>query len=393
MSVFDTKQGDRVLSYRVDDQHPIELCVIGYRTGRRYYMPENLQAMRAAAKLGLVGRFLNPGVKAISEADVVLDVSGGDSFTDMYPDDRINYMCGSKELVISSGRPLVLLPQTYGPFDKSMDRARKIVRAAYSCYARDERSYETLKSMLGEEFDPDRHKCGVDMAFGLVSRDPGSKLDSSLRSWIEEPDGVTIGFNASGLIGNTPGLDRSKYGFRSDYRSTLEQALRALLGETDARVILVPHVMAKSGSESDWVLSDWLMKQLEEEFPGRVAISPSELDQCEVKWLISRVNWFCGTRMHSTIASLSSGVPTATISYSDKAVGVFETCGQGNEVFDPRVLDSTEIVEGVIDSFRRRKEIRIDLGSRIVGVKEQAALQMDEIAAMVEDLGTRRRPE
>ena len=392
MSVFDTKQGSRILKYQVDDQGPIELRVIGYRTGRRYQRPENLQAMRVAAKLGPVGRFLNPGVKAISEADVVLDVSGGDSFTDMYADDRINYISGCKELVISRGTPLVLLPQTYGPFDKSLDRAKKIVRAAFSCYARDERSYEILKSMLGADFDPDRHKCGVDMAFGLVSRDPGSKLESSLRSWLEEPAGITIGFNVSGLIGNSPGVDRSRYGFLSDYCVTLQQTFRKLLGETDARVILIPHVMGKSGPESDWALSDWLMKQLEEEFPSRVAISPIHLDQCEVKWLISRVDWFCGTRMHSTIASLSSGVPTATISYSDKAIGVFETCGQGNEVFDPRVLESTDIVEGVFDSFRRREEIQLDLGSRIVCVKEQAALQMNEIAAMVEDLGTRRRP-
>ncbi len=393
MSVFDTMQGNRLLKYQVDDQEPIELRVIGYRTGRRFHRPENLQAMRVAAKLGPVGRFLNPGVRAISDADVVLDVSGGDSFTDMYPDRRINYMSGCKELVISTGKPLVLLPQTYGPFDKSMDRAKKIVRAAFACYARDERSFETLKSMLGSEFDPDRHKCGVDMAFGLASRDPGSKLGSSLRSWIEEPAGITIGFNVSGLIGNSPGLDRSKYGFLSDYRSTLEQTFRKLLGGTDARVILIPHVMGKSGLESDWALSDWLMKQLEEDFPGRVVISPIHLDQCEVKWLISRVDWFCGTRMHSTIASLSSGVPTATISYSDKATGVFETCGQGNEVFDPRVLESTDIVEGVVDSFRRREEIKVDLGSHIDGVKKQAVLQMDEIAAMVEDLGSRRRPE
>ena len=60
MSVFDTKQGSRILKYQVDDQGPIELRVIGYRTGRRYQRPENLQAMRVAAKLGPVGCKLGP---------------------------------------------------------------------------------------------------------------------------------------------------------------------------------------------------------------------------------------------------------------------------------------------------------------------------------------------
>ncbi len=51
-----------------------------------------------------------------------------------------------------------------------------------------------------------------------------------------------------------------------------------------------------------------------------------------MKGLIACVDWFCGTRMHATIAGLSSGVPTAAVAYSIKTKGVFESCDQGHRV-------------------------------------------------------------
>ena len=39
------------------------------------------------------------------------------------------------------------------------------IRQAAMCWARDARSFETLKELLGDYFDPQRHRCGVDVAF------------------------------------------------------------------------------------------------------------------------------------------------------------------------------------------------------------------------------------
>ena len=390
MTIFDTALGVRLEKHRVDDGEPIALRFIGFRTGRRFYRPENFSMMKAVAKAGRPGRHFNPGVRAIMESDVVVDVSGGDSFTDMYPDDRIENIAGSKEFILDQGRPLLLLPQTYGPFDESLERASRIVRRSVACFARDERSFENLKSMLGSDFDPDRHRCGVDMAFGLAARDPEDKLDSDIRSWIDDPSSSTIGLNVSGLIGNIPGTDKDRYGFRADYRQTLTSFLSRILSETEAKILLIPHVMSPSGgAESDLQMSEWLKEEFTEEFEGRIKISPTDLDQCEVKWVISNMDWFCGTRMHATIAALSTNVPTATIAYSDKAIGVFETCGQGGEVFDPRSLEVDPIVEGLMDSYRRRDQIRGGLTDALRAVKERAGSQMDEIAAIIEGLGGR----
>ncbi|MCP4903545.1 MAG: polysaccharide pyruvyl transferase family protein, partial [bacterium] len=247
LTIFDMRLGVRVEQHQVDNDEPLSMRFIGIRTGHRYYRAENLANMKYVAKAGWLGRRFNPGVRAIMESNVVLDVSGGDSFTDMYPDERIELIAGPKEFVLDQGRPLLLLPQTYGPFDESLDRASRIVRRSAACFARDERSFENLKSMLGADFDPDRHRCGVDMAFGLAARDPEDKLDSDIRSWIDDPSSSTVGLNLSGLIGNIPGIDKARYGFKADYRQTLLRFVSRILTETEAKVLLIPHVMTPRG--------------------------------------------------------------------------------------------------------------------------------------------------
>jgi len=88
------------------------------------------------------------------------------------------------------------------------------------------------------------------------------------------------------------------------------------------------------------------------------------------------MDWFCGTRMHSTIAALSSGLPTAAIAYSDKTLGVFESCGVEDQVIDPRKLETQTVVERLVESFEKRAQTRQVLSTSIDGVKARAAEQL-----------------
>lgn len=392
-TVFDSGSGMRNEEFHVDSRGAVEIRFLGYRTGRRIYLPENLHQMQFAAHVGKWGGRLNSGVRAILESTAVLDVSGGDSFTDMYPGNRIKMVAGCKEVALQAGRPLILLPQTYGPFDESLDRAKNIVRRSWACFARDERSFESLKGLLGDQFDPDRHKCGVDMAFGLEPRSASDSIDDELKFWIEDKTVPLIGLNVSGLIGNRAETGRESYGFKADYRATIEKFVRRVLDGSEARVVIVPHVMSPiENPESDLQASRWLKNRFSGAEAERILISPTSLDQGQVKWVISKMDWFCGTRMHATIAGLSSCIPTSTISYSDKALGVFETCKQGGEVFDPRSLDTDVVVEALLDSFSRRDSIAKSLQANIPTVKNLASQQMDQIVASIEACKGKARP-
>ena len=95
------------------------------------------------------------------------------------------------------------------------------------------------------------------------------------------------------------------------------------------------------------------------------------------------MDWFCGARMHSTIAALSSGVPTAATAYSDKTLGVFASCGVENQVIDPRQLETEAVIEKLVESFESRAQTRQVLSTTIDGVKARATDQFRCITDML----------
>jgi polysaccharide pyruvyl transferase WcaK-like protein len=276
---------------------------------------------------------------------------------------------------------LILLPQTYGPFrnPKLRQMAERVVRTATMAWARDAESYDILKSLAGPEFSPERYRSGVDVAFLLECKKP-KHLPADIQLWISERKQRVAAINVSGLIYNGPDSARDQYGFRADYTDVIDGLLRRLLENTDWNIVLVPHVLTPIGHfESDRRACEVAVERIGNAGIGRIAVLPTTYDQSEIKSLISQVDWFCGTRMHATIAALSTGVPTAAIAYSMKTKGVFATCGQESHVADPRVMNTVEVLEHLWTSWQMRDAARNELYHRLPAVLERAANQMSEI--------------
>jgi len=378
ITVFDFGRGVRKASY-ITEEMQVDYDLCGLAHSRRYYRRENLWNMRVSAWLGGLG---NPGVKVIANSMAMLDISGGDSFTDLYGKHRFDAVTLSKLIAIQQKCPLILLPQTYGPFNHKRSRniAQQILRNTTAAWARDDRSFEVLKGLLGNDFDASRHRKGVDVAFSLPLK-PVCSLSDKVQEWIlAGRKKETVGLNISGLIYNDPTAAVSRYGFKADYRQVVVKLLRRILRESDVNIILVPHVYAKEGHyESDLTANLAVMQQLQDVEAGRVEILSPLYNESETKWIISKLDWFCGTRMHSTIAGLSTGVPTTAIAYSLKTLGVFETCDQGAHVIDPRELPTEDVIDLTFDSFNQRVKTRKHLAAKLPGVLSKANDQMDKI--------------
>ncbi len=360
-----------------------EITLFGSVNTRRVYRTDSIYGMAFCSALGGLG---HPVLKLYREAAAVLDISGGDSFSDIYGTKFFRANTLRKKLALKEGKSLILLPQTYGPYKSSHSRrvAAEIVRSASMAWARDEHSFHVLRDLLGDAFDPGRHRVGVDVAFGLPKTRPADGVIAGLIHWFEDKRSPLVGINVSGLLLNRPEEAAIQYGLRADYREVLLQFIRQLLHQSDARILLVPHVVAPPGHyESDIGACESIAEVFRDNFEDRVAIAPSVQDPCEAKWIIAQCDWFCGTRMHSTIAALSSGVPTAAISYSPKTLGVFETCGQGAHVADPRTLDSTEMAQQLWNSWSVCGEARQSLRTALPLVLRQGEDQMTEIVAQL----------
>ena len=366
-------------------EYPDSVLLCGARLTRRWYLPESHFRIGIESRLG--GLF-NRSARHLLSADVYLDISGGDSFTDLYGPWRFNQICFGKQLILRHGIPLILLPQTYGPFNRLRNRrpAEYIVRNAAMAWARNPRSFDALRELLGNAFDPERHRCRVDVAFGLEVRTPQEHLLTAVQDWLSprDTDRPIVGLNVSGLIYNDPAAARNQYQLKADYRSVIHELVRRLVTQANARVILIPHVVVPPPAvESDIGACQAVVAALREFSRDQLRVAPTFHDPREVKWLISQCDWFCGTRMHSTIAALSTGVPTAAIAYSLKTQGVFETCDQGDRVADPRHLDTADMVDHLWQSWLNRAQAKARLDAALPAVRHQAEQQMDEIVSFI----------
>lgn len=367
--------------------------VLPLNHSRRFYSPRSTSNYSIWNRLGIP---MSRMARLVRSADALLDVSAGDSFTDLYGLQRFELICFLKEAVLARGIPLILLPQTYGPFQhrSAEDRAAAIVKRAAAVWSRDADSAAVAQSLLarGGASNHRQHAQGVDLAFTLPSHQPRSAERAARFSELRSRAACLVGLNISGLIYNRPQSAQAAFSLKADYREVVTRLLARFLEHRDVHAVLVPHVIAEPGSyESDPDACRHVHSSLPPDLQDRVQVAPACSDPREVKWYISQCDWFCGTRMHSTIAALSSGVPAASIAYSMKTRGVFETCGVAEEVFDPRTSATEEVIAQVYQSWCRRATIRNALDTHLPAVKERSQSQLDAIVQSIQNTASQAR--
>lgn len=246
--------------------------------------------------------------RVIRESDLVFDFTAGDSFTDMYGLKRFVRVSLLKQIVIINNKKLVLAPQTYGPYRSHISRcwASLILKNAYSIYARDEMSYKVVKKLCKREV-----KLTTDVAFLL----PFNKAKSTSNK-------IKIGLNPSGLLWNKSGTDSDKFKLRLNYNLYIIELINSIYSQKKYEIHLIPHVWSNDfdANENDLYVS----MKLKELYPD--LILASDLDTpIDAKSYISGMDIFIGSRMHATIAAISTGVATIAVSYSRKFEGLFQT--------------------------------------------------------------------
>lgn len=375
VTVLDYGDGFRRNAYRLNGERACNL--MGVKSSRNFLKQSAFSNIEFLSKTGLL---LSKTSRVMKSARAILDVSAGDSFTDLYGPARFNARIFPKQYAINHDIPLVLLPQTYGPFinEASQKIAREIMPGCQLAYARDKYSFEIMKELLGSHFDPEKHKLGVDAAFLLEVHEPDFSAEPELNYPSEKE---IFGFNVSGLIFNDAAVAKSQYGINIDYPKVMKSSIEYILSESDGEVWLIPHVISKNkfDYESDTYASMKLKESLDDQFKPRVHVLSGQYDQCSVKGFISKLNWFCGMRMHSTIAGLSTCVPTVNLAYSDKSLGVFESAGQKDKVLDARHLETDELIERLKAVWAIRNDTRQELAAFIPSVKQKAREQILDI--------------
>ena len=382
-TLFDHGRGSRSVTLEGEGWRT-RVQLKGIAFSRRFYRPGNLQQLRWATHLGL--RSLHPVLRSLVALDAILDISGGDSFSDIYGQWRFDSVVAPKRLAIDLGVPLVLLPQTYGPYRDAANRtqARDLVLSAAQVWARDPRSLQVVRELAADDPKPRELIQGVDVAFGLPVQQPANEEVQRVLARARKRGGPILGVNVSGLVYNNPGEDKARYHFQDPYREIVELLLEGLLADKRATVILIPHVVSPcTPEESDIKACRSVRDRLRSPLTERIEIAPELTDPMHAKWLIGQCDWFTGMRMHACIGGLSQGIPTVAIAYSDKSLGVFETEGAGNRVVDPRRASARQVADEVVSSVTGREEMRARLISEATRLHDQWEAEFESIRSLI----------
>jgi len=314
----------------------------------------------------------NPYVKELNETDVVFDITSGDSFSDIYGMLRFTLGFLRKCLVLLYNKKLIMLPQTYGPFQRPITKmmAAYVLKRAHKIYSRDRAGIEYINGLLNNHAWNGKIQLAPDVAFVLDARKPQDiRVGSLNKARIEKS--ALVGLNISGLLFNGGYTQNNMFGLKSDYRELVCAIIDLLMGDERSLVVLVPHVFAPVGTvPSDPDACQQVHTKMSLKYPDRLFLAQGEYNHKEIKHIIGLCDFFIGSRMHSCIAAMSQCIPTVGLAYSKKFHGVFDAVNMAHCVVDARMLDREEILSLIQRLFADRNVIRQVLESTIPKVKE-----------------------
>lgn len=293
-----------------------------------------------------------PLFSAIDRTDVVMDVSGGDSFTSIYGKDVFRNITTVKNIVVRLKKPLILLPQSYGPFHghQQIEVVRKIFNHTEIIGCRDKEGENLVTGYL-KKTSKAKIINSPDVAFSLQADIAEAETISNIILKKYGNKKLVIGLNVSGLLYS----DKLDFSFEISYKKLVNEIIQWAIGEINAIVLLVPHVVStrkktKRGfvfENTDSYVTKLLYNSLNEGIQNDVLIAPEVEDPRKIKGIISNCDYFIGARMHACIAAISQSIPTSCLAYSDKFSGVMGMANVEGTVLDLRQLTNEQCLKQI----------------------------------------------
>ncbi len=308
--------------------------------------------------------------KNLAQYDLILDIGEGDSFADIYGSERFIKLCLTKLFALRANKPLVLLPQTIGPFEHFLSRfvANQLIRRIPYVYPRDQDSLAYLQNAI-----PNRaFRQYLDLAFSL----PYESVHFT-------PGKTHVGLNISALLWHGGYTEDNMFKLALNYRQVMEGILQFFLKKEDVVVHLVPHVVLAGHLvvADDYAVAEQIHRDIPE-----LILPPVFRTPIEAKSYISGLDFLIGARMHACIAAYSSGVPMAPMAYSRKFSGLFTSSLGYPTLVDLKSDSHDQAYQKVCEGFENRKALRQAILDKSDMVAQNVDAFCQELASIIEQV-------
>jgi colanic acid/amylovoran biosynthesis protein len=298
----------------------------------KYDLIETFIERRVLSVFGVKNK--NKLSKLFNNTSSFYNVNGGDSFSDIYGWKQFYNYAIPSIIAIMCKVDLVLLPQTIGPFNGVFVRiiSRWILKNSKKVFIRDE--------VFSKQLDNWKIKYEL-------SSDLSYFMKPQLVKNIDIKKG-SVGINISGL------MYFNRYEKLAGQFNLYPQMLQKIITyfqENDFQIYLIPHTYCLNNSIDDDDLrasQDFFSKIANKQ---NIIIIDQDYNAPQLKYIISNMNYFLGSRMHACFAALFTNVPTIGIAYSDKFVGSFRNFNAADNCFRINNMQSDEL-ESVFENIK-----------------------------------------
>ncbi len=211
-------------------------------------------------------------------------------------------------------KPVILFSQSIGPFANDFQRyiTRFVLNKVTYIFARENYSVETLNSI------------GVNKSKVVKTVDAAFLFESNLKSE------MNIEMQSFGITFDKPivGITLKKWLGKDEqdkYERELAQFCNYAIDEKKMDVVIIPQVTSLMHNDDDRLVGDRI-KEIVGKKEGLFVLN-KEYSAYEIKGIYENINYLVGTRMHSCILSLISGIPVIAIQYEYKTGGMMKDLG------------------------------------------------------------------
>lgn len=246
-------------------------------------------------------------VNAIYAADAVVSLGGGylNGKNNLGGDLNVYYLLLPVRLAERLGKPVIFAPQSYGPFGNAHQArwARTALNKTDLIMVREQTSMEIL-TKLGVR--PELLHKTVDSGFAFQVAD--------------QPDAISrfnIGKNVK-VVGMTARRWLSQKQ-QTVYEKALAKTIDYIHTHYKMRVMLIPQVTSPFQADDDRIVEKRIAGYCQKATP---IVVDELLSHTTLKAMYSKLDYLIGTRFHSVIFGLISGVPSIAIEYEHKTGGI-----------------------------------------------------------------------
>jgi colanic acid/amylovoran biosynthesis protein len=257
---------------------------------------------------------IRPTFRALLEADIVIGIPGGNIYS--YGSGRaLLYIAYTMMVAILAGKPLYLLPQSYGPFRY---RYEKVLFSWLLSKSRAIMVREPISLKYLCEIGVPESKCQLlpDMAFAF-NQPPDRDVELWLNTSGKKPNHDQPALGVSVIDW---GAHHKDFIDQSNYEAVIADTLRHFITKYGGLVYLFPQTWGPTEADDDRIPSDRIANLLPD-LEDHVFVINQPVPAEMLKAAYGKMDLFIGTRMHANIFALTEFTPVIAIGYQHKTFG------------------------------------------------------------------------